>query len=135
MSSNILFVCVENAGRSQMAEAFFKKYAPKKFNVFSAGTNPSSQLNSLTVKVMKEIGIDLDDQSPKLMSDSMINDSLKTINMGCMDRESCPSLFVKDVINWNISDPKDKSIDEVRKIRDQIKFEVLHLIGSLENDE
>jgi protein-tyrosine-phosphatase len=135
MSSNILFVCVENAGRSQMAEAFFKKYAPKKFNVFSAGTNPSSQLNSLTVKVMKEIGIDLDDQSPKLMSDSMINDSLKIINMGCMDRESCPSLFVKDVINWNISDPNDKSIDEVRKIRDQIKFEVLHLIDSFENDE
>ena len=135
MSSNILFVCVENAGRSQMAEAFFKKYAPKKFNVFSAGTNPSSQLNSLTVKIMKEIGIDLDDQSPKLMSDSMINDSLKIINMGCMDRESCPSLFVKDVINWNISNPKDKSIDEVRKIRDQIKFEVLHLIDSLENDE
>ena len=135
MSSNILFVCVENAGRSQMAEAFFKKYAPKKFNVFSAGTNPSSQQNSLTVKVMKEIGINLDEQSPKLMSDFMINDSLKTINMGCMDRESCPSLFVKDVINWNISDPKEKSIDEVRKIRDQIKFEVLHLINSLENDE
>ncbi len=135
MSSNILFVCVENAGRSQMAEAFFKKYTPKKFNVFSAGTNPSSQLNSLTVKVMKEIGIDLNDQSPKLMSDSMIDDSLKTINMGCMDRESCPSLFVKDVINWNISDPKDKSIDEVRKIRDQIKFKVLHLIDSLENDQ
>jgi len=135
MSSNILFVCVENAGRSQMAEAFFKKYASKKFNVFSAGTHPSSQLNPLTVKVMKEIGIDLNDQSPKLMSDSMIDDSLKTINMGCMDGESCPSLFVKDVINWNISDPKEKSIDEVRKIRDQIKFEVLHLIDSLENDE
>ncbi len=135
MPSNILFVCVENAGRSQMAEAFFKKYAPKKFNVFSAGTNPSSQLNSLAVKAMKEIGIDLEDQSPKLMSDSMIADSLKTINMGCMDKESCPALFVKDVINWNISDPKEKSIDEVRKIRDQIKFEVLHLIDSLENDE
>ena len=135
MPSNILFVCVENAGRSQMAEAFFKKYAPKKFNVFSAGTNPSSQLNLLAVKVMKEIGINLDDQSPKLMSDSMIADSLKTINMGCMDKESCPALFVKDVINWNISDPKEKSIDEVRKIRDQIKFEVLHLIDSLANDE
>jgi len=135
MPSNILFVCVENAGRSQMAEAFFKKYAPKKFNVSSAGTNPSSQLNSLAVKVMKEIGIDLEDQSPKLMSNSMIDDSMKTINMGCMDKESCPALFVKDVINWNISDPKEKSIDEVRKIRDQIKFEVLHLIDSLENDE
>jgi len=70
-AQNILFVCVENAGRSQMAEAFFKKYAPKKFNVISAGTIPSPQLNPLVVKVMKEIGIDLDDQQPKLLS--MIN--------------------------------------------------------------
>ncbi len=129
---NILFVCVENAGRSQMAEAFFKKYASKKLNVISAGTIPSSQLNSISVKVMKEIGIDLDDQQPKLLSNNMIESSFKTINMGCMDKESCPSLFVKDVLDWNISDPKEKSIDEVRKIRDQIKTEVINLIDSLE---
>ena len=129
---NIVFVCVENAGRSQMAEAFFKKYAPKKFNVISAGTIPSSQLNSLVVKIMKEIGIDLDDQQPKLLSNKMIENSFKTINMGCMDKESCPSLFVNAVLDWNISDPKDKSIDEVRKIRDQIKTEVINLIDSLE---
>ena len=65
---HVLFVCVENAGRSQMAEAFFKKYAPKKFNVISAGTSPSSQLNPLVVKVMKEIGIDLDDQHHKQLN-------------------------------------------------------------------
>jgi len=129
---NIVFVCVENAGRSQMAEAFFKKYAPKKFNVISAGTIPSSQLNSLVVKVMKEIGIDLDDQQPKLLSNKMIESSFKTINMGCINKESCPSLFVKDVLDWNVSDPKEKSIDEVRKIRDQIKTEVISLIDSLE---
>jgi len=115
-----------------MAEAFFKKYAPKKFNVISAGTIPSSQLNSLVVKVMKEIGIDLDDQQPKLLSNNMIESSFKTINMGCLDKESCPSLFVNDVLDWNISDPKEKSIDEVRKIRDQIKTEVISLIDSLE---
>ncbi len=131
-TTNILFVCVENAGRSQMAEAFFKKYAPKKFHVISAGTIPSSQLNPLSVKVMKEIGIDLDDQQPKLLSNIMIESSFKTINMGCMDKESCPSLFVKDVLDWDISDPKEKSIDEVRKIRDQIKTEVMSLIDSLE---
>ncbi len=129
---NILFVCVENAGRSQMAEAFFKKYAPKKFNVISAGTIPSSKLNPLVVKVMNEIGIDLDDQQPKLLSNKMIESSFKTINMGCMDKESCPSLFIKDVLDWDISDPKEKSIDEVRKIRDQIKTEVMSLIDSLE---
>ncbi len=72
---NILFVCVENAGRSQIAEAFFKKYAPEKFNVFSAGTTSSTQLNPLVVKVMKEIGIDLDDQQPKLLSNKMIENS------------------------------------------------------------
>jgi protein-tyrosine-phosphatase len=129
---NILFVCVENAGRSQMAEAFFRKYVSKKFNVISAGTIPSTQLNPLVVKVMKEIGINLDDQQPKLLSNSMIENSFKTINMGCMDKESCPSLFVKDTLDWNISDPKEKSIDEVRNIRDTIKTEVINLINLLE---
>ncbi len=131
-SANILFVCVENAGRSQMAEAFFKKYAPKKFNAISAGTIPSSQLNPLVVKVMKEIGIDLDDQQPKLLSNNMIENSFKTINMGCMDKESCPSLFVNDVLDWNIFDPKEKTLDEVQKIRDTIKTKVMNLINSLE---
>ena len=131
---NILFVCVENAGRSQIAEAFFKKYAPKNFNVISAGTTPSSQLNPLVVQVMKEIGIKLDSQQPKLLSNNMIESSFKTVNMGCMDKESCPSLFVKDVLDWNITDPKEKSIDDVRKIRDQIKNEVMNLIDSLKED-
>ena len=129
---NILFVCVENAGRSQMAEAFFRKYASKKFNVISAGTIPSTQLNPLVVKVMQEIGINLDDQQPKLLSNNMIENSFKTINMGCMDKESCPSLFVNDVLDWNISDPKEKSLDEIRKIRDTIKTKVMNLINLLE---
>ena len=133
-TKNILFVCVENAGRSQIAEAFFKKYAPIEFNVVSAGTIPSSQLNPLVVQVMKEIGIDLNEQQPKLLSDKMIESSFKTVNMGCMDKESCPSLFVQDVLDWNISDPKEKSLDDVRKIRDQIKNEVMNLIDSLKDD-
>jgi len=131
-AENVLFVCVENAGRSQMAEAFFKKYAPKKFHAMSAGTIPSTQLNPIVIHVMKEIGIDMNDQKPKLLSNSMIENSSKTVNMGCMDKESCPSLFVKDVLDWNILDPKEKSLDDVRKIRDQIKLEVLNLVTSLE---
>jgi len=133
-AQNVLFVCVENAGRSQMAEAFFKKYASKKFNVISAGTIPSSKLNPLIVKVMNEIEIDLDEQQPKLLSNNMIESSFKTINMGCVNKESCPSLFVKDILDWDISDPKEKSIDVVRKIRDQIKTEVMNLIYSLEEN-
>jgi len=132
---NVLFVCVENAGRSQMAEAFFKKYASKKFNVISAGTTPSSQLNPVVIQVMKEIGIDMNTLQPKLLSNSMIENSSKTVNMGCMDKESCPSLFVKDVLDWDISDPKEKPIDEVQKIRDQIKDEVMNLIHSLEEHD
>ena len=129
---NVLFVCVENAGRSQMAEAFFRKYAPAKYNVISAGTTPSSQLNPVVVEVMKEVGIDMTQQSPKTLSNEMIENSSKTVNMGCMDKESCPALFVKDVLDWNISDPKEKSIDDVREIRDQILKEVLLLVESLE---
>ena len=132
MPKNILFVCVENAGRSQMAEAFFRKFAPTRFNVLSAGITPSSQLNPIVIQVMNEIGIDMVDQQPKLLSNSMIKNSSKTVNMGCMDLESCPSLFVKDVLDWNISDPKNKSLDDVRIIRDKIKFEVINLIKSLE---
>jgi len=129
---NVLFVCVENAGRSQMAEAFFRKYAPAKYNVISAGTTPSSQLNPVVVEVMREVGIDMTQQSPKTLSNDMIENSSKTVNMGCMDKESCPALFVKDVLDWNISDPKEKSIDDVREIRDQILKEVLLLVESLE---
>ena len=131
---NILFVCVENAGRSQMAEAFFKKFAKNRFNVTSAGISPSSTLNAVVVSVMGEIGIDLKNQQPQLLSSSMIENSNKTVSMGCMDKESCPSLFVKSVDDWNIDDPKGKSIEDVRKIRDQIKNDVLNLLNSLEND-
>ena len=134
MTKNVLFVCVENAGRSQMAESFFKKFTKDRFNVISAGTVPSKNLNPIVVQVMKEIGIDMTSQSPKTISNSMIDNSFKTVNMGCMDKESCPALFVKDVIEWNIQDPKEKTIEQVRKIRDQIKSEVLNFITSIDNE-
>ena len=135
MTRDILFVCVENAGRSQMAEAFFRKFTEGKFNVNSAGTVPSGNLNPVAVEVMKEIGIDMTKQSPKTISNSMISNSFKTVNMGCMDKESCPTLFVKDVIDWNIPDPKEKTIEQVREIRDQIKSEVLNLIKSIDDEK
>ena len=135
MTRDILFVCVENAGRSQMAEAFFRKFTEGKFNVNSAGTVPSGNLNPVAVEVMKEIGIDMTKQSPKTISNSMISNSFKTVNMGCMDKESCPALFVKDVIDWNIPDPKEKTIEQVREIRDQIKSEVLNLIKSIDDEK
>ncbi len=129
----VLFVCIENVGRSQMAEGFFRKYAPK-FEVVSAGTEPKSELNQFVVDAMKEIGIDITNQKPKLLSNEMLEDSIKTVNMGCIDQETCPSLFVKDLLEWNIADPKGKTIEEVRKIRDQTKSKVLDLIKKLEDD-
>ncbi len=127
----ILFVCVENAGRSQIAEAFFKKYCPTRFQAISAGTRPAKSLNPVVVEAMKEVGITLS-ETPKLLSSEMIDDSFRTINMGCMDKESCPALFVKDIPDWQIPDPKGRSLNEVRQIRDNIETRVKQLIQFLE---
>jgi len=126
----ILFVCVENAGRSQMAEAFFRKYMPKGFEAISAGTKPSTQVNPIVFQAMKEIGIDMEDQKPKYISQQIIDESEIAINMGCIDKEACPVLFIKDILDWQVSDPKGKSIEEVRIIRDQIEKKVIDLIKS-----
>lgn len=127
----ILFVCVENAGRSQMAEGFLRNFAPE-MEVLSAGTLPKHELNPNVVKVMREVGIDITKQKPKKLASEMISQSI-TINMGCMNKELCPVPFLKDVIDWNISDPKDKDLEQTREIRDQIKNKVANLIKNLEN--
>ena len=117
-----------------MAEAFFRKYMPKGFEAISAGTKPSTHVNPIVLQAMKEIGIDIENQTPKHISQQIISESEKAINMGCMDKESCPALFMKDIIDWQIPDPKGKSVEEVRKIRDQIKTKVMILIKSLEEN-
>ena len=127
----ILFVCIENAGRSQIAEGFFRKFAPKGFEPLSAGAKPTGAINPLAMEVMKEIGIDIGKQHPKTLSVDMIKSSYKIVNMGCMDKESCPALFVNDVLEWNIEDPKGKSLDKVRKIRDEIEIKVRGFVATL----
>ncbi|HZL23317.1 MAG TPA: hypothetical protein VFC05_08325, partial [Nitrososphaeraceae archaeon] len=87
----ILFVCVENTGRSQMAEGFFKKYAPDGFKTLSAGTKPGYQLNPIVVEAMKEVGIDISKQKSKELTDQMIRESDKVVNMGCMYKNFCPT--------------------------------------------
>ena len=118
-----------------MAEAFFRKYMPKGFEAISAGTKPSTHVNPIVLQAMKEIGIDIENQMPKNISQQIIDESEKAINMGCIDKESCPALFMKNVLDWQIPDPKGKSIEEVRKIRDQIKTKVIILIKSLEEND
>ena len=128
----ILFVCVENAGRSQMAEGFFKKYAPKGYEAISAGTKPTPKVNPIAVEAMKEIGIDLGKQKPKVLTNEIIKDSILSVNMGCMDRTECPAVFMKNSVDWNIEDPKGKPIEKVREIRDNIEQKVRQLCKTLE---
>jgi len=123
----VLFVCVENAGRSQMAEGFFNWYAPKGYRAVSAGTKPAGEVNPLVVQVMKEIGIDISRQKSKSITDEMIRGSATAVNMGCMDRSDCPLLFLNNPIDWGVEDPKGKPIEKVRKIRDEIGRRVKEL--------
>ena len=123
----ILFVCVENAGRSQMAEGFFWKYAPEGYGPLSAGTKPTSQINALAIQVMNEIGIDISKQRSKDLTEDMMRNSDKIINMGCMDKNFCPTLFIPKLIDWGIEDPKDKPIEKVREIRDEIERRIKEL--------
>lgn len=131
----ILFVCVENAGRSQMAEGFFRKYAPDGYKAISAGTKPVSEINPVAIEVMKEVGIDISNQKSKDIAEDMMRNSFKTVNMGCMDKESCPTLFLPNVLDWKLEDPKGKSIEKVREIRDEIELRVKELVANLQTSQ
>jgi protein-tyrosine-phosphatase len=95
----VLFVCVENAGRSQIAEAF-RKYAPRGYMTVSAGTRPTGEINPVVIQAMKEIGVDISKQKSKILAEDMIRNAAVRVNMGCMDKESCPSLFIHDLLEW-----------------------------------
>ena len=95
-----------------MAEGLLKKYATERFEPVSAGTRHKSKINPLAVEAMREIGINISNQKPKELNKEMILDADKIINMGCMDKDFCPALFVPKVVDWEIEDPKDKPIDK-----------------------
>jgi arsenate reductase len=127
---SILFVCVENAGRSQMAQAFSQKYG---LNSESAGTMPSSRINPTVVEVMKEIGIDISKNVPRILTPEMISRASLVVTMGCSVAEVCPrpvlAQMQKKLVDWNLTDPKGKPIEKVREIRDEIEKRVLGLIA------
>ena len=124
----ILFVCVENAGRSQIAEAFANKYGKSKFVVSSAGNKPADKVNPIVVEVLKEKGIDISMNKPKLLTFQMAQDADLVVTMGCNDQGICPGPFFKPTIDWNLEDPKGKPIEKVREIRDEIDHKVQRLI-------
>src|SRR5437870_12217203 len=98
----------------------FSKYAPRGYRAISAGTKPAGEINQLAVQAMNEIGIDITGQKSKVITDDMITNSAKAVNMGCMDRTECPLLFLNNPINWVIEDTKGKYIKKVREMRDEI---------------
>jgi len=124
----VLFICVENAGRSQIAEAFANKYGRSKFSVSSAGNKPADKVNPMVVGVMKEKGIDISMNKPKLLTYQMAQDADLIVTMGCNDQGVCPGPFFKPTIDWKLEDPKGKPIEKVREIRDEIERLVQKLI-------
>lgn len=128
----ILFVCVHNSGRSQMAEAFFNMLAGGKAQALSAGTHPTERVNPMVVDAMKEVGIDISGNKPDMLTMEMINKADRMITMGCgAEAEAvCPARFI-ETEDWALEDPEGKSLDEVRKIRDEIKERVSKLVSEL----
>jgi arsenate reductase len=123
----VLFVCVGNAGRSQMAEAFFNRLADGKARAISAGTMPASAVAPRTVEVMREVGVDISAARPKALTLEMLEQAVRVVTMGCGVEGVCPASFV-ETEDWQLEDPKGKPIEEVRRIRDEIRAKVLQLV-------
>jgi len=126
---SVLFVCVHNAGRSQMAAGFLTHLAGDRIEVRSAGSAPTATINSAAVEAMAEIGIDISDQTPKILTPDTVETSDVVITMGCGD--ACPYFPGVSYRDWALDDPAGKGIDAVRPIRDEIQTRVEALIAEL----
>ena len=125
---HVLFVCIHNAGRSQMAAGFLERLANGTATAESAGTMPAASVNSVVVTAMREKGIDLSANQPKLLTQEMAAGADRVISMGCSVEEACPSLVVPTE-DWALEDPTGKPLEEVRLIRDQIEARVRGLLA------
>ena len=125
-----LFVCLHNAGRSQMSAALFEREAHGRHLALSAGTTPADRVHPEVVEVMREIGIDLADRKPRPLTDGVAGEADIIVTMGCGD--SCPYLPGKRYVDWDLPDPRGRPLEEVRAIRDEIAARVSGVIGMLE---
>jgi arsenate reductase len=126
----VIFACVHNAGRSQMAAAFFNLYCDQsKAHALSAGTKPSTTVHPEVLQIMKEEGIDLSELKPQLLTDELAADANMLITMGC--GETCPMIPGLKKVDWTLPDPKGQSIERVREIRDEVKQLVQNLVAEL----
>lgn len=127
----VLFVCIENAGRSQMAEAFANHYGKGKVSASSAGIKLAEKVNPIVVEVMKEKGIDISANKPKILTAQMSKEADLIVTMGCGASDICPGPFFKPSVDWGLEDPKDKPMEKVRIIRDEIERRVRSFIDEL----
>ena len=125
----VLFVCIHNAGRSQIAEALFNAYAGGNAMAISAGVEPVAALNLNVVASMRDAGYDIREQHPKLLTDEMIDAADRVITMGCMDDPACPAVLAEE--DWGIDDPSGAPLPKVREIRDEIARRVRSLLREM----
>jgi arsenate reductase (thioredoxin) len=127
---NVLFVCLHNAGRSQMSAALFERAAEGRHRADSAGTTPGEHVHPEVVDVMREIGIDLSGKIPQKLSAGLAERADVVVTMGCGD--TCPYIPGKRYIDWELPDPKGRPVDEVRALRDDIERRVIELARELD---
>jgi arsenate reductase (thioredoxin) len=125
----VLFVCVHNAGRSQMAAGLVKMRSEGRINVRSAGSDPGEEINPAVVMAMQEVGVDMSEEFPKPLTDEVVRAADAVITMGCGD--ACPIYPGKRYEDWTLDDPADQDLDTVRRIRDEIDGRVQLLIDQL----
>jgi len=128
--ASVLFVCVHNAGRSQMAAGFLKDMAGDRIEIRSAGTQPKNEINPVAIEAMAEVGIDIADQTPKVLDDEAVKASDYVITMGCGDE--CPWFPGKTYLDWVLDDPAGQGLDSVRPIRDTIREHVAALVAEID---
>jgi arsenate reductase len=128
--ARVLFVCLHNAGRSQMSQALFERAAEGRHKGLSAGTTPAEHVHPEVVEVMREIGIDLADRRPQLLTVELAERADVVVTMGCGD--ACPYILGKRYIDWELPDPKERPLAEVRATRDEIAVRVEQLVRELE---
>jgi arsenate reductase len=129
--SRVLFVCLHNAGRSQISQALFETLAAGRHEARSAGTEPAQRIHPAVVEVMGEVGIDLAGRTPRVLTDELASWADVVVTMGCGD--ACPVIPGKRYIDWDLRDPKDLPLDEVRAIRNDIAARVASLVKDLDH--
>lgn len=127
----ILFLCIHNAGRSQMAAGFARELGGDRVSIFSGGSEPADRVNPVAIEAMAELGIDISGHTPQKFTDELLNRVDVVVTMGCGD--TCPYVPGKRYVDWPLDDPRGQDLDVVRAIRDRIRERVVELLGEFDD--